>query len=233
MRCPSCKKPLVVTHRDRYESIEDHVSNRTPSLRDGYQCLDEHCVSNNLGAVWTSDGELFIHPPEGIKMHVATRMIELSSELGLADALDSWSHCYEHKKLDEKKRSFHVRIFNWKWKIYPSYSSKKSIFTLKLNNEWHKNWIFPKVEWYRKTSDNGWVHTSTLPTMVIFCLKQFNRNYESQDWEKCLEEIDCITSWGKKDERLYTRVSSVLVKILHPFKCHRVRKEILKSFQGA
>ena len=125
MRCPCCEKLLVVTHQERYESTEEHVSNPNGfvSLKDGYQCLNEFCAANNLRAVWISDGEIFMDPPDGVKNTVAHRVVESMSKSGMYYALDSWSHSYNKMIKEQKAKTISIRFGKFRFEFVPKYKS--------------------------------------------------------------------------------------------------------------
>ncbi len=67
--CPCCKSKLEITHTGRYQDISEHVSspNSVPSLKDGYQCIQEGCVAALVQATWIEDGGLYMsNKPEWI-----------------------------------------------------------------------------------------------------------------------------------------------------------------------
>jgi hypothetical protein len=60
MLCPSCKASLVVTGRERLETLVEHVSdpNGTPSMKDKYECSDLSCPTRGF-YFWNSYGETY------------------------------------------------------------------------------------------------------------------------------------------------------------------------------
>lgn len=38
--CPICKSELILTHRGRYEDIEERIYHIKPSFKNGYQCTN-------------------------------------------------------------------------------------------------------------------------------------------------------------------------------------------------
>jgi hypothetical protein len=102
-------------------------------MKDGYQCMNEYCIANNLRCTWISDGEIFIDPPKGISRTVAHRTIEKSSVSEMYYALDSWMHHYEFGKKEIKKRSKVINAFNYRIEIKPK----------------EKGWKYPEDQRYR------------------------------------------------------------------------------------
>jgi len=58
MRCPVCKKELVITGQARLETLEEHIfdSNGIPALKDKYQCVNEKCAAHIYNVCWDNTG---------------------------------------------------------------------------------------------------------------------------------------------------------------------------------
>ena len=215
MRCPCCEKELTVTHQDRYESMDEHVSGGEPSMKNGYQCTDMYCVGNNLGVTWILEGDPFVDPPEGIKSSVAFEMLKKLSVTGNYYALDSWNSKYEKMQQEKKRLKKKLSIGKWKADIYPVFSSND-------DGEWKRKRFKFKVELWKKTPEGTYTNFIPTHTMVIFSLKKFTRNMgraiegETSAMEECYNTIQCLSSWGEPDKRSYARISSFLVKIMFP-----------------
>lgn len=231
MKCPVCENKLEVTHRGRYQDTTEHVSspNAEPSLKDGYQCQNEYCVSNNLGAVWIYDGSIFIsNPPSDIKWTVAHKIIETASKSGMYWALESWNHNYHLGKRKVKKASFSIKI----WEIKLEFIPKEKGYRCKdENKQYFPNYFKWKMEIWRGTDKDGYTSITPLTSMVPYMLKKFKRSY--RDWEtrgdereykECKRIILCVSPWGKPDDRRYAKISSFLVKFIYPFKYQRILK---------
>ena len=232
MRCPCCEKELIVTHRDRYQDQSEHVSNPngTPSMKDGYQCLDQYCIANNLGATWIEDGEIYMDPPDGVKTTVAHRVIEKMSVTGMYWALDSWNNSYQGMIRDQKAKTFSVRFFKHKFTFVPKfdtdYDKNPTEYTIKPFS-----W---KIEWWKKDSDMEGCYTSVTPVFRIikWRIGDFKRGVEKMHSEK--DAIDLMTyiagneKWG-----ISTKTSNFIgwwIRVFHRSKVTKVR-EFLDALQ--
>lgn len=232
MRCPCCEKPLQVTHRERYQDLSEHVSspNRDPSMKDGYQCMNEYCIANNLRCTWISDGEIFIDPPKGISWTVAHRTIEKFSVSGMYYSLDSWMHHYESGKKEIKKRSKVINAFNFRIEIEPK----------------TKGWKYPENQMYRpslfrynfrfwkKTGDHSYSLIIPDTKMIRFIVKQFNNSYnraieynDDRSLEKCFEYLFGSTSVNPPAEKRYEKISRLILSIFYQEK----KKNIVSLYQ--
>jgi hypothetical protein len=227
LKCPCCEKDLEVTHKERYQDLGEHVCspNSIPSMKNGYQCLNKYCIANNLNCSWIEDGEIYIDPPKEISWSVAHRTIENCSVSGMYWALNSWNHYYQLGKKKTENRTIKIDLIKWKFNIIP----KEKGWNYEEHERYNPSFWRYKLEIWKKTGDHTYVNVIPIPKMVIFCIKQFNRNYKS--WKKsgskyalneCLNEIQCKTSWGKKDDRTYARISSFLVNLLYRRKCNEL-----------
>lgn len=224
MRCPCCLKDLIITHRERYQDLSEHVSNPNglPSMKDGYQCTDEYCVANNLNCTWIEDGGIYIDPPEGVKWTVAHRIIEKSSTTGMYYALDSWEHYYNLGKKKIEKRTLLLNFHFFKVKIFP----KDKGWDYPMETRHNPSLFRYKVEYWKRDKANGhYIMVIPISRMVVFCIKNFNRNFsrwkETGDLNSskdALNEALCISPWGAKDERLYAKISSFIIQLIYPRK---------------
>jgi hypothetical protein len=175
MRCPICENVLEVTHQDRYESLDEHVSSSLPSLKDGYQCMYRYCIANNFNAVWIKDGDLFLDPIESISSVVAHDVIKKLSITGLPYALDSWNNTY-HLFLTEQTRR--TKTFNFKKieiKIIPKY---KQVYIENDKISKYKKLPFRyKIELYKHTSDNCKFIITPFYVSIKWKLNKFENGY--------------------------------------------------------
>jgi hypothetical protein len=214
MRCPCCTKDLVITHYDHYESLDEHVSNRAPSMKKGYQCTYPYCAGNNLGITWIEDGEPFADPPMGIKNTVAFDIIKKISVTGNYYALDSWGSKYETMKSQKEKGKRTINVHKWKIDIYPVF--------VNVNDEWERKRFRFSADIWQKSEDGTYIGVVPFHRMVSHVLRKFKNNKkraiegDSNAVEECYRDLACITPWGKPEKRFYARFSSVLLKILYP-----------------
>ena len=231
--CPCCETEIVVTHSGPYEDLGEHVSNPngTPSMKQGYQCPNEWCVANNLGAVWINDGGLYMpNVPDQIKWTSAHRIIEKFSVTGLQFALNSWQNYYElgKKAVDDNTRKIHIG----RLKIHIIPKTKGSKYP---DDQQYMPKLFGWHLEYWKKNDHGYIHVSPDWGMVKFCINQFLRDYRNaiggntHSIQKCLNEIECYTSWGHKDDRRYAKITSFILRTVFYAKTAVIRDLATKN----
>lgn len=237
--CPVCKSKLEVTHRDRYEDQSEHVlnPNGTPSMKDGYQCLNvDWCEASHLNFTWIQDGDCYTKPPEGVSSWEANRRLEKASITGMSYALNSWNHYYQ---LGEKKRAERRRTFTLgKYKI--DIEPKEKGYKYPINKQYMPSTFRWKYQlWKESENRGGGYYTSITPThrMVLHCIRSFKSSYKSAVYnpdrnknsiKECMNRIECM-SWGSKDDRLFAKIASILVRVFYPMKCREIRKLSEKS----
>ena len=177
LKCPCCSKELVNTHSDRYEQIDEHVSGSYVTMKAGYQCIDEYCIANNLQATWTSDGEIFIDPPEEIKWSVAHDMITKSSITGDLHAIGSWYSKYAKMNREKKNGTVDVKIMNYKLEFLP-----RHVFDDKKDD--YRKLFLPKLTIWKRSLEfsmntNSYVYVVPFYSTVEFLLKKFTRKSDS------------------------------------------------------
>jgi len=230
--CPVCKSKLEVTHRGRYENLEEHVSNPngTPSMKAGYQCLNvDWCEASHLNFTWIQDGDCYTNPPEGVSWSEANRRLEKASVSGMMFALNSWNHYYNlgKKKIEERKISF--RIGKYKIVIKP----KEKGYKYPEHKQYMPSTFRWRYEIWKEAENRKGCYTSVIPThrMVLHCIGSFKRSYKSAIYnpeknkssiKDCMDRINC-THWGTKDDRTFAKISSFLIRIMYPRKCKKIR----------
>lgn len=61
MKCPVCTSDLIVTGRERLQTLEEHVfsPDDVPSLKNKYECSDTNCWTRINGIFWNEAGEKY------------------------------------------------------------------------------------------------------------------------------------------------------------------------------
>jgi hypothetical protein len=66
--------------------------------------------------------------------------------------------------------------------------------------------------------------------MVKYCLQKFSREYRSaiegnkSAIQNCLNEIECYSSWGSRDDRRYAKITSVILRTVYYAKTAVIRE---------
>ena len=228
MRCPCCETHLQITHRERYQDLSEHVSdpNRSPSMKDGYQCPNKYCIANNLRCTWIKDGDLYTHPPAGISFVAASDTIKKCSVSGTTYALDSWGHYYELGKIKKKKRSKDLYFLNWMVIIEP----KDKGWNYPEEERYNPSWWRYSINFYKKEKESiGYTSVIPIFTMFKFVIDNFHSNYKSwietqnkSSFNECFRIISGKNSWGGNEDRLYSKMARLWITIFYPNKCKKL-----------
>ena len=217
--CPFCKKELVVTHQDRYEDLCEHVSdpNGTPSMKDGYDCLNDECLAFGTHS-WIEDGEYYCKRPEDIPYREWEELRKSHSGTDEYFAIGSCQYHYHLGKTAIKKASFRINLHWYKFEFEPK----------------EKGWDYPeeiqympnlwrwKMRIWKKTSEYGYTNLIPFHRMVGFSIRQFKTSYSN--WSETgnkhsLEKAYQYAmgySWGNHtDERPFAKAAKWIIQNLH------------------
>ena len=226
LHCPFCKGELVVTHQDRYQDLLEHASdpNRTPSMKDGYDCLNEECLAFGTHT-WIEDGDYYSRRPEDIKYREWDELRKSQSGTDEYFAIGSWQYHYHIGKAAIKKASFRINLYWYKLEFEPK----------------EKGWDYPeeiqympnlwrwKMSIWKKSSDYGYTNLVPFHRMVGFWIRQFKTAYAN--WSETgnkhsLEEAYRYAmgySWGNHpDERLFAKAAKWIIRNLYSKKSSQI-----------
>lgn len=222
LQCPCCATELVVTHKDRYQDLGEHVSNPNgvPSLKEGYQCTNEWCVchESNLNCSWIEDGSIYISPPGKFKWTLAHEIIKKMSSTGRYYALNSREDDYEELSELEEINIRRFTIFDLTIKSTVEFYRSESGVPMSR--------FFPKIEYIY----NG-VYVIPFWRMTKFNIKRFAKSYTSalkgdkRNIEICYKIANGISAFGeKKDDRFFSKLSSILLRTFFPLGCKKINQ---------
>ncbi len=204
IKCPCCLSDLKVTHQDRYETLDEHVNDETPSLKDGYQCSNEKCTAYEYNGVWIEDGEFWIkEPPAGTSYEDAEKAIERGSLTGRTHAINSWQDGWERYREEQKKRTVSFNLFWFFVQFVPLYQKIEGIHEWRRTGKWRRT-IMRRVE-------GRYVHFMTFWDIYFSELREYRQNYHGalSMREECVEIIQSMANnlnfWGKKPEKGFLR----------------------------
>lgn len=222
MKCPVCQSILVITHHDHYQDLGEHVSNpnATPSIKAGYQCTGSCiCSTKNLSTVWIEDGSMFIKNAK-ISYYYDSEIVEKFSITGRTSAIGSWEDEYDEIRNLEKASELY---WNFHW------------FKIKFTSKFYRNDItkkiysnfFPKIE-YLKKEGHLYVYIIPIFRMIKFVISEFLRknkrikeaikenpvlkNYTINEIQECFRSIQGMDPFGRKGDRLYAKISSMIIR---------------------
>jgi hypothetical protein len=227
--CPVCRTELHVTHRGRYQDLSEHASNPNsePSLKDGYQCTNfDWCEAANLKFTWINDGEYYFNSNVNVSWSEAHEILKSRSLSGMGYALNSWYHYYEKGKSEIAKRKRTIKVLGYKISFEPqmlgySYPIEKQYMPSRFK------WRYEI--WKRDEERETYTSVTLLHVMVRYYLRSFKMSYRNlmkdptnkRIMVECLEYI-MGERWGRRDDRSFARVSSVLINLFHYRKCRKV-----------
>jgi len=234
--CPCCLAPLVVTHQGRYEDISDHVSNPngTPSMKDGYQCLNaDWCFASMYKCTWLEDGDFFCGtPPAGMNFGDIRDILDKHWKFKTKTyAVNSWNFFYQTGQIEIKKRIKIFTIGKYVIKFYP----REKGYEYPDNEQYMPSRFAYKMEIMMETGDVCYKYIISDYTMIKHTIADFMENYKSSfnrkipeyssnsNIDKCLEQIRGYSRSGYSDTRRYKRISKHLINILFPVKVRRIK----------
>ena len=232
--CPYCKGELAITHQERYQDLSEHVSdpNGTPSMKDGYECLNNACIAFETHT-WISDGDYFTRRPKDIPYREWEAMRKDIAGSENFHAIGSWNYYYQMGKDAIKKKTLKVNLYFYKFVFMPK----------------EKGWDYPedqrhmpnmwkwKMEIWKRSSDYGYTNVIPFWRMTTFSLRQFKGTYKA--WKEngnksSLKTAYCIThsleEYGMSpDKRFYSRLTSWLIQGFYPNRVKEINQAIQKK----
>ena len=234
--CPCCLAPLVVTHQGRYEDIGDHVSNPngTPSMKDGYQCLNaDWCFASMYKCTWLDDGDFFCGtPPEGMNYGDVRDILDKHWKFPTKTmAVNSWNFFYRLGQIETKKRIKTFSIGKYTLRFIP----RERGYKYPENEQYMPRRFSYKMDILKATSDGCYTVMISDYRMIKHTLEDFKENYKSSfntkiseyssnsSIDRCMEHIRGYAKSGYVDSRRYRRISKHLVNILYQVKVKRIK----------
>lgn len=211
IKCPCCLSDLVITHQDRYETLLEHVEDREPSMKDGYQCPDHSCKAYEMNGVWIEDGDFWIkEPPAGMNIFEAEEELEKYSFSGRTFAVNSWQDGYQRYTEEKQKKELSLDLWLFIFKWTPLYQQIHGTNEWKRTGKWKRTIM-------RRESDGRYVHFMTFWDIFFFELEVYKTNYSraiAKD-ESALEimqsNIKNENMWGKKEDRFWWKLARFVV----------------------
>lgn len=227
IKCPCCFSDLEITHQDRYETLMEHVEEREPSMKDGYQCPNSFCKAYEMNGVWIEDGDFWIkEPPAGMNFIEAEEEVEKHSMTGRTYAINSWQDGYERYRTDQEKRKIVLNLFFFIFELTPRYERIEGINEWKRTGRWKRTIM-------RRESEGRYVHFMTFWDIFFFELDVYKTNYtralakDPNALEIMQNSIKNENMWGKKEDRFWWKIARFVVCwVIFPGK-----SRIIKSIQ--
>jgi hypothetical protein len=229
--CPFCKNALEVTHRDRYQDLSEHVSdpNGKPSLKDGYECLNEKCLASGTHT-WIEDGDYFSSRPENVEYSDWKRLREEKAGGKNFYAIGTWNYYYQVGKDVIKKKSFKIDIRWYKFNFFP----REYGWEYPIEKRHMPNMLRWKLEIWKKNSNYGHVHVIPFWKMANHCIREFksaHMHWKASGNLKSLKDAYRQTAsldlFNHVDDRFYKKVTAIYLWCFHYRKC----KEVNLSFK--
>jgi hypothetical protein len=203
LKCPCCLSDLVVTHQDRYETLLEHVEDREPSLKDGYQCLNSSCAAHEYNGVWIEEGDLWIkEPPAGMNYREAEIQIEKHSFSGRTTAVNSFADGYERFREEQKNNTLTLNLRWFILEFIPRFERSENSYEWKRTGQWKRTIM-------RSVGSGRYVHFMTFWDIYYYQLDNYRRYYagvlegDGEASADILRMIENQDMWGKKEKRFW------------------------------
>jgi uncharacterized protein YbaR (Trm112 family) len=219
--CPYCKGELKVTHQERYQDLPEHVSdpNGTPSLKDGYECLNEDCLAHGTHT-WIADGDYYTTRPKDIEFREWENLRKEKAGGNNFHAIGSWNYYYQKGKDAIKAKTFKLDLYFYKFVFSPKEKGWDYPEEIRhMPNMW--KW---KVEIWKKSSDYGYINVIPFWKMTKFCIRQFNQTYRAwkeNGYRQSLVTAYCnahsLEEWRlSHDNRFHSRLAGLIIRTFYP-----------------
>jgi hypothetical protein len=218
--CPFCKGSLMVTHQDRYEDLAEHVCdpNGTPSMKDGYDCLNEECLAYGTHT-WVESGEYYMSRPKDIEYQIWEDRRKHYAGGENYFAIGSWQYHYTRGKDAIKAKTKSINLHWYKLNLYPQEKGwNYEIEERHMPHPW--KW---KLEIWKRASEYGYTHVIPFWRMTAFSIRQFRQSYST--WKetgnaRSLKAAYCdahsLDEWNMKlDPRFYSRLASWIIRLVY------------------
>lgn len=207
MKCPICKTGLAVAGQERLETLDEHIMNREPSLKDAFGCPDTSCRANIGKIVWDSYGDMYSFSRE--------EFFFIDSNYGPFESdRRSREACDIYKKTHTKEFKFKKVLLE----IYPTCEADMNGKVLK------KRWRF-------RIWINGVAYTSGV-RMLIFSINSFYRNKKYRDLDymkKSFVQFGRNDEWWRVASKWYCRiVHRKMYKSIFPDEVPNIKETIRK-----
>lgn len=228
LKCPCCLSNLEVTHQDRYETLTEHVEDRTPSLKNGYQCPNSKCAAYEYNGVWIEDGDFWIkEPPAGVSYEEAEKQIERHSLTGRVHAVNSWQDGYERYREEQKKMTVTLDLHWFIFQFVPGYRKVDEINEWKSTGKWRRTIM-------RRVEQGRYVHFMTFWDIYFSELKEYRNNYqEALNMNKeavatIWRMANNLNIWGKPEKGFLRKISRYAICWIF----YRNRTQIIMSIKN-
>jgi hypothetical protein len=224
IKCPCCLSDLEVTHQDRYETLIEHVEEREPSMKDGYQCPNSFCKAYEMNGVWIEEGDFWIKEPPALMNYIeAEEEVEKHSFTGTTFAVNSFADGYHRYNEDKKNREVSLNLWWFIFTWTPLYQNIEGTNEWKRTGKWKRTIM-------RRASEGRYIHFMTFWDIFFFELEVYKTNYSkaiAKD-ENALEimqaNIRNENIWGLKEDRFWWKLARFTVCwILFPNKSRIIK----------
>jgi len=226
IKCPCCFSDLKVTHQDRYETLIEHVEEREPSIKDGYQCTNSNCKAYEMNAAWINDGDFWIKEvPVGMDYTEAEKEVEKASFTGRTLAVNSFADGYQRYTEERQRKELSLNLYWFIFKWTPVYQH------IDDTNEWKRTHKWKRTIMKRK-SEGRYIHFMTFWDIFFFELETYKTNYPKaiDDNESALEimqnTINNKTIWGNEDRFWWTMARFIICWIIYPGKSKIIKRKL-------
>lgn len=187
LKCPFCMTLLVVAGQERLETLDEHIFQCEPSLKDKYICPAQKCPTYRI-ICWNEDGEMYTDG-EGAERNENYKKMK---KIEFIDKNSGPFGSFQRKcnvEIYKKDENYSFKIGKFKFEIVFCYQSDEDGRILKRRR---------RLDIWIKEKDGGYVLYQSGIGMLKFRIKQFHK-YRNFFPQKIAEEID-TTNWKNKGD---------------------------------
>jgi hypothetical protein len=154
--------------------LEEHVEEREPEMKDGYQCMNPVCKAHEMNATWIKDGDMYIKEPvAGMNWTEATNEVEKYSLTGRTEAVNSWASGYAIYREKQTKETIVLDLYWFIIKWIPRFSRiEHEVPIWKKDGTWSRTIM-------RRTKGGRYIHFMTLWDIFWFEYSDYTSKYNS------------------------------------------------------
>ena len=204
LKCPFCMTLLVVAGQERLETLDEHIFQREPSLKDRYVCPAKKCPTYGV-VCWNEDGELYT---EGDTSESRKENNKKYRQIEFIDKNYAPFGSFQRKcnvEVYKKDENYSFNIGKLRFEIVFHYTSD---YDGRILKRWRSLDI-----WIKDKNGQYSLYRSGLG-MLIFRIKQYHyhRKFNRKEIAKDIDTTDWTNQrdWWRKAGCWYARVFTKL-----------------------
>ena len=185
--------------QERFETLCDHVSDpnneRGLPLRPTFICSNKKCPLEDGEIIfWDEMGDVYIE--NYVFYEELNKNLKYVASQNILEAQNSFARKLTRQNTLDNIRTKLLTLKKWKWELRAHHACNEKGICVKRKFY---------IQTYKK-NDPGWIYYSGFWRMLVFCIKQFNRNLKQykenpSEWSRkeLLEAFEPLKEWQKED----------------------------------